>query len=430
MAEIEAKLKAAEQQNAELRSAQEAKAKETSAAEQQLEEAEKARLALQQELEQVRTDWKQSQWEVETQLKEAADAARNLERKLEEAEDARIGLEQELRQRTTNMEFEQKQMEQRQSEIQKLVQQIEAQKKDLEMEQTRRHSLESQVASYKSMLDGQGLQDINELSKELRKAQETAQQLKLSALELEKKADLAHERERELKQSVSEKDATVAEFKNRSIAAERKMEMLREEYDQFRAGIKKQAEQSLQEIAALKKKQADDLAALNAAHQQEIQQAKHTVSEEVAARIQAELPPPGPSAQMIESQVRQDLENEYMQRVRDKEADWEQRLADAKEETKKEMDRLKWDVENGKEELKRAREARVHIEREAQELLQQAEEHYQNELQKKIAATEQVQKKSKGLFSTIGLSLGRFLDTPLIDTRKKKDEAASPSFKE
>ena len=429
--EMESKLKASEKIMADLKLAEELKSKEAVEAEQQWEEAEQARIALQQELDQVRADWKQAQWDVETQLKEANEIVRSVQRKLEEAEEARVGLEQELRQRAAGSEFEQKQLEQRQAEIQKLMQQIDTYKKDIDVEQSKRRSVESQVASYKSMLDGKGLQDVTELSKELKKAQDLIQQLKLSALELEKKEDLSHDRERELKQAVSEKESMVVDFKNRSTGAERKLEMLREEYDAFRVEIKKQTDQRQLELNAAKKKHMEEMAALAATHQQEIQQTKRAAAEEVAARIQAELPPPGPSAQMIESQVRQDLENEYMQRVRDKETDWEQRVAEAKDETKKEIDRLKWDVENSKEELKRAREARVHIEREAQELLQQAEEHYQIELQKKMGEVEKVHTKPKGLFSTIGLSLGRFLDTPLIDTRKKKEEAAAPpSFKE
>lgn len=429
--EMEAKVKAAEKTILDLKLAEDLKAKEVLDAEQQWEEAEKARISIQQELEQVRHDWKQAQWEVETQLKEANESVRSLQRKLEEAEELRIGLEQELNQRTMNVEFEQKQLEQRQTEIQKLTQQIEAIKKDREMDQSKVRSMESQVASYKSMLDGQGLQDVTELSRELKKTQDTLQQLKLHTLELEKKEDLSHDRERELKQTIAEKESQMTDLKNKALSTDRKFELLREEYDQFRTEIKKQIDQRMADMNALKKRHDDEMAALKNAHEQELQSTKRSTADEVSARIQAELPPPGPSAQMIESQVRQDLEGEYMQRLRDKDEELERRLAESRDETKKEMDRLKWDVENSKEELKRAREARLHIEREAQELLQQAEEHYQSELQKKLLETEKTTTtKPKGLFATIGLSLGRFLDTPLIDTKKKKDDAAPSQFKE
>jgi len=56
------------------------------------------------------------------------------------------------------------------------------------------------------------------------------------------------------------------------------------------------------------------------------------------------------------------------------------------------------------------------IEREAQDLLQQAEAHYRNELNRKLGEIDNHGKRG-GIFSAIG----RLLDTPIIDTTKKKD---------
>ena len=41
---------------------------------------------------------------------------------------------------------------------------VEAVKKDIELEQNKRQAVESQVESYKSMLQGKGLQDVNEVT--------------------------------------------------------------------------------------------------------------------------------------------------------------------------------------------------------------------------------------------------------------------------
>ena len=101
--EIESKLKASEKIIADLKLSEEIKSKDAADAEQQWEEAEKGRILLQQELDQLRLDWKQAQWDVEGQLKEAHEAARSAQRKLEESEESRIGIEQELRQRLPSM---------------------------------------------------------------------------------------------------------------------------------------------------------------------------------------------------------------------------------------------------------------------------------------------------------------------------------------
>jgi len=112
------------------------------------------------------------------------------------------------------------------------------------------------------------------------------------------------------------------------------------------------------------------------------------------------------------------MESEFSNELREKEAGLEKRLMLAKEEAKKEADRLRWENESLKEEVKRAREARVKLEREAQELLQQAEDHYKNELDKNVGDLKKQAKSKKGIFTTIG----NILDTPIIDTKKHKED--------
>lgn len=134
------------------------------------------------------------------------------------------------------------------------------------------------------------------------------------------------------------------------------------------------------------------------------------------SRARMEIPQ-GPDAATIENDVRQRVESEFLEQMREHESSFETKLKKAKEEAKKDADRLRWENESLKDEVRKVREARNQIEREAQELLQQAEAHYRKELDRHT--TELIEKinRDRGIFSTIG----RFLDKPIIDTTRGKD---------
>jgi hypothetical protein len=108
---------------------------------------------------------------------------------------------------------------------------------------------------------------------------------------------------------------------------------------------------------------------------------------------------------------------EHLEQMREKETSMDQKVKEINEEAKKETEKWRWENENLKEELRRSREARMQIEREAQELIQQAELHYKGEFEKRMVEIEADAKNGRGFFGAIG----KILDTPIIDTTKKKD---------
>ncbi len=372
---------------------------------------------VQQELDQVKAEWKQAQWDLEAQLKEANDQLKLTQGKLEQAEDARISLEQELRQRSANADFSQSQMEQRELEIKKLLDRSDSLEKELALKKEKEATMGAQFEEYKRLLHGKGLPDVEELQNQIRdkstaldRAKETIHKLNNEIQDAEKREQILREKERSVKDTVSEKDEILAEFKNRVATLDRKLKQAQDEFAAMHAQSAEEKERILNQAAQEKERLINQ-------KQIEIEQARRAAAEEMAEKIRAELPPPGPAPETVAAQIRQDLEAEYMDRLRDKESEVDSKVAQAREETKKEMDRLKWEAESMKEELKRAREARSQIEREAQELLQQAEAHYQRELAKhsqEIDTT--VKEQPKGFFTRIG----RILDTPIIDTGKKK----------
>ncbi len=365
-------------------------------------------VALQQELDQVRADWKQSQWDMEAQVKELNTALQNTQIKLDQAEDARISLEQELRQRSASAEFTQTQVDQREAEVKKLTDRLQGFENEIELARQKQAALEDQVAEYKKLLQGRGLQSLEDLRSELvektaalEKAKEALSRTSGQLQEIEKKDDIFREKEKALKQIIADKDDMTAEFKTRLAVVDRKFQQLQKEHEEFLQHAKEDREKLLEQKRV------------------EIDQVKRQAAAEAEERVRSEMPVSAPvDTSAIEARLRQDMEGEILDRMREKETEMEERAAQSKEETKKEMDRLKWESESMRDELKRAREARAQIEREAQELLQQAEAHYQRELAKHAADPKYEGKKPGGLFTAIG----RFLDTPIIDTGKKKDK--------
>jgi chromosome segregation ATPase len=219
-----------------------------------------------------------------------------------------------------------------------------------------------------------------------------------------------------------------AEFKNRLALVDRKLEQLQAEYAQFREAAKQEAETLLNQRKVDMESAKKEREKLLAQKQMEMEQAARAAADEMAEKIRAELPPPGPNVQAIENQLRQDIESEYMDKMREKESEVESKIAQTREENKKELERLKWEGDSLKEELRRAREARTQLEREAQELLTQAEEHFRRELEKQLSHPEQTGRPAqKGIFTSIGMTIGKILDTPIIDTKKKKNDPTAPS---
>lgn len=405
--------------------------------------------SLRMELDQVRADWKQAQWDMEAQVKELNSQLQSAQSKLEQAEDARISLEQELRQRSSNADYTQTQIEQREAEIKKLSDKIDQMAREAEIALQKQAVFEQQADEYKKLLQGKGLPNMDEMRAQLdEKAavlEKTKEALHRATVQLEesgKKDDLFREKEKALKQIIADKEDMASEFKARLSIVDRKLQQLQKEHEEFlhhakedrekliaqkqadvdavKAQAKEDREKAIAQkqadIDAVKAQAQDDLRALEAKKSAEIEQARRQAADEATARIGSEAP--AVNTQEIEDRVRQQLESENLDRLREKETEVEERAAKEKEEFKKELDRLKWESETMRDELKRAREARAQIEREAQELLQQAEAHYQRELAKNTANLEAQGKKPTGFFTTIG----RLLDTPIVDTKKKKDD--------
>jgi F0F1-type ATP synthase membrane subunit b/b' len=293
--------------------------------------------------------------------------------------------------------------------------------KSLGLEKEKVRHWQEQLESYTKILHGKGIPAIHEIQEqlqernsELEKTRAYVQQLKDLNKDLEKKEGGFQDKERVFRQLVGDKEDVISELKKNMYALERKWHESREESDALRSEMKT-------EIESLTKKKDKEfenrLAGMKRTHQEELERAVQQASEEVESRIRADLPSPGANPQVVEAQIRQQIEAEFMTRLRDQEAELEEKLTQVKGDGKKEMDRIHWENEGLKEELKKTREARMALEREAQEILQQAEEHYKNELASRTAQANIQAQKPQGLFSKIG----RFLDTPIIDTQKKDD---------
>jgi chromosome segregation ATPase len=235
------------------------------------------------------------------------------------------------------------------------------------------------------------------------------------------RVNMNEEKERMLRSAIDEKQATINEFKSRIQALDHQLKEFEDENSNLKITHKKamdrllkQKEEEWKELIAQEKER--DIKK----HQEEIDQLHLHLKQEMESKTQELMAArPEVDSSAVEAQVRQRLESEFMERMREHETQVEARMKQAKEEQKKELDRLQWESETIKEDLKRAREARAQIEREAQELLQQAEAHYKNELSKRIVEQNAEAKAAAGIFTKIG----RFLDTPIIDTKKKKDGA-------
>jgi len=313
-------------------------------------------------------------------------------------------------------------LKQRNLEMTNLIEAHSVLKKSYENAQSKLTVLLQQVDQQDEILRGKGLESVNELrekieemTRELEQARHTIRKLKDGSQDVEKAEELFREKERLLKVALDDKDNIVAEFKSRVQALDRALRESHEEMKELRDSQAKQAERTGAQVTAeLREKFEVEKAKILKAQEEQLIQARFEAAQEAVEKARAEMPTIGGNIQAAEESIRQEAEKQMMERLREEQEKFDTTLRETKEETKKEIDRIKWESESAKEELKKAREARAQIEKEAQQLLQEAEDHYRAELEKQVG---RMKEKGHGLFS----SIGRLLDTPIIDFGRKKD---------
>lgn len=396
---------------------------ELTAAGQSRSEIEEERLSLAREVERVRTDWKQAQWELENKLRETVEHLKAEVARAQQADEARIALEQELRQVRQGFQFNQSVLQQRQDEMNRLAEAAKAANEANALAQEKARHLEQQLAGYREIAQGRGLPDLEKLEAEvqekaraLEQARESVQKLTGLTRENDKKMEVFAEKEKVFRQALDEKEESIEELRAKISSTERRMNEMKSDLDSAR-------QQSREEVDRAQRLRQEELTKLQRQKQEEIELAKRNVAEEVERRVRAEMPPPGPSVQQLEASLRQQIEEEYAGRNRDQESDIETRINQVRDELKRDLEKAKQDVEIAKEEARKMRDARSQIEREASELLQAAEEHFKGELERQLAEAAANNAAPPEPPSGIFGRIGKFLDTPVIDlSRKKKDE--------
>jgi chromosome segregation ATPase len=399
-----------ETMEAQLKEAQ-ALAEATSASKEQLSQLETERNALREELTDLRAEWKEVQQEMNAQLRAAEEKVKAEQKKVEEIIEGKLAVEQELRQRISQVQAQQDTMDKRQQETDRLSQ-------ALQIERDKVQGLFRQIEEYKKIMHSQGVDgvikmrnDLAEKEQELEQLKQKLQSFKVASESLDEKENMYRDKERVLRQLVTDKEETIAEFKNRIHTLERQLS----EFASERDGIEAEGKKKIERLVQLHQRETQDR--LEA---QKFELEKNYRQEIDAAKAAAAAVPgaaPLPDLGDIERQVRQRMESEFLEQMREKETSMDQKVKEINEEAKKETEKWRWENENLKEELRRSREARMQIEREAQELIQQAELHYKGEFEKRMVEIEADAKNGRGFFGAIG----KILDTPIIDTTKKKD---------
>lgn len=362
-----------------------------------------------QELENIKGNWKHTQKEFEAQLKDSQEKLRLEHQKWQRGEDAKAAMETELRQLRNSAQISQTAVQKKHDEIEKLQGALQA-------EREKNIELQRQLESGKQLLQSKGLDKIADLEStlrdrthELEEAKAKLKGLKEFSESVDRKQEVFKEKERVLRDSLNEKDQNVAELKARVRA----LELQANQFNAEQESVREEGKKKLEKLMLVKQQEMDDRLA---AQKRELQKIHEEEMEQLRNSLNSAMPM-GPDPAMIEDQVRQRLEGELTSQLREKEAQIEGKIKEINDAHRKEIDKVKWENDKLKEDMKRLREARTQIEREAQDLLQQAEEHYRKELEKNTANVRAEYEKKKGLFS----SIGKFLDTPLIDT-KKNDE--------
>jgi chromosome segregation ATPase len=302
-----------------------------------------------------------------------------------------------------------------------LTKNVDTLRKAFEAQKLKIPAMAKEIEDLKKMLHERGLKtneefqfQLAEKEREIQHLQQNLKSLKEAAQEAEKQEDLFKEKERVLRQMIQDKEATVNEFKNRVHSLERRLD----EFGSEKESIKAEANKEVEKVIKAKDRELEERIQaqkeeLYLGFQQEVEKAKFQAAKEAAEKVRAEMPPVTANPELI----RQEMEREMMTQLRDQETAAETKMKEVRDEAKRDLDKFKWETESLKEELKRAREARNQIEKEAQELLQQAEEHYKSQLEKKMSDIKDKTGKHKGLFT----SIAKILDTPIIDFSKKKD---------
>jgi chromosome segregation ATPase len=402
-----------------------------------LEQKEAERLALAQErdglkveLDTMRQGWRQAQSEMDTQHRSLLAQLQAEQAKVEDLQTQQASRQEEYLQTEQIRMEELRALESARNEdqltIKKQDMELGALRRDYDVAKAKISQLQEHVNSQRQMLEERGATPIEELNvrleettRELEEAKQMVRKLKESARDVEKAEEIFREKERALKTIIDDKTETLAEFKTRIQSLDRQLKEQQDDADQVRASAKKQIEKTLAERETLVQEAlATEKAKLTKAHQEELEQARFQAAQEAAERVRAEMPAIPMGAAVDEEQVRRQVEAELATRTEEEQTRQEAALREVKEEAKKELDKVKWENESMKEELKKAREARAQIEKEAQQLLQDAEDHYAHEMERQLSSARQDAERSKGLFTAIG----RFLDIPIVDFSKKKSE--------
>jgi chromosome segregation ATPase len=416
--------------------------------------ADEIRAAVQAELDQTRAEWKQIQWELETRIKEMSAQITAHQAREGQFEEGRVALEQELRQRAESLDHAQDALKQRHDEITRLKEMVEQINGELELERDRARAFQEQLDGYKQIMQGRGVKSMDELKAQLdektealERAREAMARMANEVQDIEKKEELIREKERIYKQLVADKEEQLAELRKKVPAMESRLAETESELAALRAAAQRDREQMAgdgskvqervdQETERLVRQFKEEKDRMVAAQQEEIRRLSEQSRQAIeAARREADeiarQAAPAQEPEALEAEIRQRVEVEYVDRLKELEA----KIAETQAAAKKEVDRTKWESDSMREELKRARETRAHIEREAQELLGQAEAHFKLQIERVRAdATKRaLEQKSGGLFSAIG----RFLDSPVIEfgggkkpaPPKKKVEEKKPAPK-
>lgn len=379
----------------------------------QLIKVEEERNALRTEVETLRADWKEVQHEMNLRLRGAEEKIKGEQKKTEDAMESKLAVEQELRQRISQVQNLNDAIEKRNEEMDRL-------QKSVQHEHDKAMAIQHKMEEYKNLLESQGSDNLLKLKSELAEKEAELDQAKQKLLSLKAATDsqdekdaIHRDKERVLRQLVTDKEETLTEFKNRIHVLERQLGELTAERD----GMEVESKKKIERLIQMKQREIDDRLA---EQKNEIEKAHRHEVEGLRAAAAAGGSGDTGSVDMgvLEQQIRQRMESEVMDQLREKETAMDQKVKEINDEAKKESDKWRWENENLKEELRRSREARMQIEREAQELIQQAELHYKGEFEKRMAELEEDAKKGRGFFGTIG----KILDTPIIDTNKKKND--------
>src|SRR5262249_37733447 len=160
--------------------------------------------------------------------------------------------------------------------------------------------------------------------------------------DIEKSEELFREKERILKLALEDKDNMIGEFKSRIQSLERSFKENQSEMEEQKISQKKLIERLIsereREFTETFEAEKNNLIR---AHQEEIVRAKFEAAKDAAEKVRAEMPPVTSNPEF----VRQEVEREMNNKLREQEELLDTRVKEAKEESKKDLDKLKWETE-------------------------------------------------------------------------------------